>query len=511
MQVTQRKVDAQAERQIIIGMIVSDRFLRDIQNIYDPELMTVPFARTVAGWCLQYWGHYEKAPGRDVQKIYRNEKRKGLAEDQADLIEDFLQSLSEEYEHAEMFNAEYALDQAEQKFKERSLQLLSDDIGALLVKGESREAEALLSSYKRVERPKGVGIDPLADEEAVRQALEYREEDILFRLPGTLGWFLGPVERDTFTAIMAPEKRGKSWWLDELAMRALRARCNVAVFDMGDMSQRQRVRRIATYTTRCNPKRPDGWKVKVPILDCLHNQRDTCTKEERTCDFGVQSFVEGEWIKKEYQEEPEYVVCTACQKNNWKEYKGEVWYEQYVMKSTGWREAIEKGRQTLRRARGARLKLSCHPNRTMNVKNVEALLDYWEQQEGFVPDVIIIDYADIMMPEDSRREFRHQENERWQALRALSQKRHCAVITATQADGASYSQESLKEKNYSEDKRKYSHITAIWTLNQTPREKDQGVMRIGKMFVREDDFDVRKHVRVLQCFDIGRAYLGSFL
>lgn len=511
MQITQRKIDAQIERQIITGMIVSDRFLRDVQNIYDPELMTVPFAKIIAGWCLQYWRRYEKAPARDIQKIYHSEKQKGAVEDQADLIKDFLQSLSEEYEHAEMFNAEYALDQAERKFKERSLQLLSEDIEALLTKGQPEEAEALLSAYKRVERPKSMGIEPLADEEAIRQALERRQDDILFRLPGTLGRFLGPIERDTFTAIMAPEKRGKSWWLDELAMRGLRARCNVALFDMGDMSQPQRIRRIHTYNTHCNPKRPDGWKVGVPVLDCLHNQRDTCEREERACDFGVQSFVEGEWNKKDYREEPEYVPCTVCQKDNWKEYKGEVWYKLFVMKSIGWREVIEASEKTLRRARGARFKLSCHPNRTMNIKGIEALLDYWEQQEGFVPDLIVIDYADIMAPEDTRQEFRHQENERWQAMRALSQKRHCAVITATQTDAASYSQESIREKNYSEDKRKYGHVTAIWTLNQTPREKDQGIMRIGKMFVREDDFDVRKHVKVLQCFDIGRAYLGSFM
>jgi hypothetical protein len=70
--------------------------------------------------------------------------------------------------------------------------------------------------------------------------------------------------------------------------------------------------------------------------------------------------------------------------------------------------------------------------------------------------------------------------------------------------------DSLKESNFSEDKRKFSHATAFLTLNQTPEEKRLGVIRIGELFVREKKYDINKQVTVLQCLDLGKPYITSF-
>jgi hypothetical protein len=96
-------------------------------------------------------------------------------------------------------------------------------------------------------------------------------------------------------------------------------------------------------------------------------------------------------------------------------------------------------------------------------------------------------------------------------LRALSQKYFCNVLTATQADAASYDKESLDESNFSESKGKYGQVNVIWTLNQTPEEKKEGVIRFGQMFRREDEYDTKKHCTVMQCLSIGRPYMGSYL
>ena len=61
----------------------------------------------------------------------------------------------------------------------------------------------------------------------------------------------------------------------------------------------------------------------------------------------------------------------------------------------------------------------------------------WEKQDGFVPDLIVVDYADLIVPE-SRGEFRHQQNEIWKGLRRLSQEKgEPLVITASQSDAKS--------------------------------------------------------------------------
>ena len=95
-------------------------------------------------------------------------------------------------------------------------------------------------------------------------------------------------------------------------------------------------------------------------------------------------------------------------------------------------------------------------------------------------------------------------------MRRLSQERHCLVVTATQANAASYDKKVLTMMNFSEDKRKMAHVTAMFGLNQTPDEKRQNLMRVGPIVIREGEFNSLNTVTVLQCLDIGRPYIGSY-
>lgn len=158
-----------------------------------------------------------------------------------------------------------------------------------------------------------------------------------------------------------------------------------------------------------------------------------------------------------------------------------------------------------------RFKLSTHPNRTLTTTEMDAVIDNWEREEGFVPDLIIVDYADIMAPE-IRADFRHQENDKWMRLRAMSQRRHCLLVTVTQTDADSYDKYLLSLKNYSEDKRKFAHVTAMYGLNQDKddREKEIGILRINEVVVREDDFSKQRQAHVLQNLRRGQPCLSSY-
>jgi len=165
----------------------------------------------------------------------------------------------------------------------------------------------------------------------------------------------------------------------------------------------------------------------------------------------------------------------------------------------------------MERLGGSQLRVACYPSDTLNVAGIESHLDLWEQQDGFVPDVVITDYADIFAKEpDSPKEFRHSVNKTWKAHRSLAQKRHCCVITATQADADSYDTDLIRRKNFSEDKRKYGHVTGMLTLNQRPDERRAGLMRVGVLLARDEDYDAERTVCVLQCLQIGRPNLGSY-
>ena len=166
----------------------------------------------------------------------------------------------------------------------------------------------------------------------------------------------------------------------------------------------------------------------------------------------------------------------------------------------------------MKRIKGRQFKLSCHPNTTLNVQGIRAHLDTWEHFEGWVPDVILIDYADIMAPEpgDEHKETRHQQNGTWKAMRRLSQEKHSLVIVPTQSDAESYDAVRLQLKHFSEARTKYDHVTAMLGLNQSDEEKRRGIARAGWMLLRHGSFDPLRMVVLLQSMAQGRPLLGSF-
>jgi hypothetical protein len=215
-------------------------------------------------------------------------------------------------------------------------------------------------------------------------------------------------------------------------------------------------------------------------------------------------------LVKAYKEEPDYSPCHNCM-----QYKREKW-------GTAWLKQVDVGEEGLTEIEAKRklrkfflskprkFRLSSYANGTLSVGVMKSKLAEWKK-EGFVPGLIVVDYADIMVA-DAEVEFRHQQNYIWKSLRGISQEEDVLLITATQADAASYESNRLGRKNFSEDKRKYAHVTAMYGLNgdKFDREKAIGILRINELVKREGDFSVRNEVVVLQNLKRGRPFLTSY-
>jgi hypothetical protein len=511
--ISRKKVDADIERQIITGMIVSERYLREVLTIYQKDLLKTPYAKTIAGWCIKYFKQYNTNPGIHIQDIFESHKRKKLDPDQADLIENFLASISKEYERAAQFNVSYLLDETEKKFKTRALTMLAEDIQAALALGDLVEAESLLVDFKIVSRPSGNGVNPLTDVEALSKSFSSGSE-VLFRLPGALGQLIGDISRADFISFVANEKRGKSWVLIDFAMRAIKHRCNVAMFQVGDMSQEQTIKRIHVYNTKGSVK--FSGKKLIPVLDCYNNQTGECDLPERASDTIVLKQLrtkdkkEKKFKKLDYYDCPEHVPCTFCQKEGHDTFKGAVWYREMKIEKISWKYALAEAQKLEKRYGADRFKLACFPSNSVSVQDIKNQLEIWQEFNDFIADVVLIDYADLLKPSSSRLEFRHQQNDIWSSLRGLSLEKHIALITATQASKVTFRKKSIEQDDLSEDKRKMAHVTHMFAINQTPEEKRQGIYRMATLAKREDDFDVTKEVKVLYSYAIGRSYLASY-
>ncbi|MFA5377439.1 MAG: hypothetical protein WC455_16930 [Dehalococcoidia bacterium] len=509
MNIKRMTVDSSAERRFLIGAIVSDAFIHGASSFYDPELIKARHMRTIAEWCFRHYGEYKKAPGPLIKDIYESHADRMDPPDRQ-FIFDLLESVSKEYERAVNFPAEYELKQAEKLFKRLALSRHIQVVSGLVANGEIEEAEEECATYKCVGRPETLGSNPFKDFEEINRAFEQAAHP-LFTLPGALGRMMNQsFNRSQFISLMGPEKRGKTWWLNELTLQALKARCNVALFQIGDMSRKQVLLRLGMRLCGKGIYEKHCGKQLVPVPDCKKNQAGTC----HTCPHKNKPIlnpwkIEGTLGAFEKGTFKNHVPCTECIGEKF--FEGSLWYKTiHIDKPLSSREMWKKCELVLKpRMTGKDFKLSVYPSRQLTVAKLKAELDKWEVSEGFVPDVIVIDYADNLAPETKRDAFRQEQHETWQALRAVSLERDCLIITATQAAASSYDKQSLGMQHFSEDKRKYAEVTATFGLNQSPEEKKIGLMRINTIVLREDEFS-NHEVYVAQALRQGRPLLFSF-
>lgn len=466
-----RKVDSQLERQFLIALATSKPFLASAVPMVDVDLFQSEYARQIARWCIDYFRRYSKAPKKHLEPIYHAWVEEGSPDETlAEAIGDLLGQLSEESESGGQLNVPYLLDQFGTYLSMRKLARMNDALSAHLLRGDKDAALREVSDFASVDLGQGCGFDPLSDRGAWLRAFTEPMEPLV-RFPGDAGKFLNrALTRDALIAVQGPEKRGKTFWCLEFVMRALRNHCRVALFEVGDLSESQIMRRMGVRLAGLPMYEDQLGKIRIP------------KGIERT-----RGEVDGD------------------------ELPVEVTYQtKRVRKVIGRRASLQAAAQFARSVGISRSKphvmFSIHPNNSINVAGIDGILQRWEHEKQFVPDVVIIDYADILAPEDSRHEFRHQVNDTWKALRRLSQERHCLVISPTQANQSSYDADVQTMRHVSEDKRKWSHVTGALGLNQTPAEKDAGVMRLNWIVLREAEFMAHRCLVVGQCLTLGRAF-----
>ena len=448
-----QKLDLSPERQLVTNLIVSDQFLSELAPVIRVQSLQAGYTRQLASWILEYYQQFKKAPGRNIQEVYRI-KAKSLDEADADNMAQFLRNLSEDYtKAADIHNVAFEVSQAILYLKQRALELLGEQLQTDLASGDILAAENHVATWNRVVQPSGEGVSILRDYDKVQQAF-FDEEETLFTFPGDLGKVCGKFNRGDFGSFLAPMKRGKTWWLWYVAETAIHANCKVVYFTL-EMTWKQMVRR-AWQSLIASPK--DGGKIRMP------------------------KFVESgdKWVV-EVEEETRDPLNVAD---------------------------IQRTQKAIRRmVRGGDVQIISVPSYSATVEDLDVMLDNLFHYEQFVPDVIVFDYADIILPSKGQADYRHQLDAIWKKLRRMAQQRNALVFTASQAEKSSFKTD-IKEGHVAEDIRKLAHVTHMLALNQSKEERDRGIMRVSQLAVREGRTSSQQAV-VLQCLDVGRPVVDS--
>lgn len=493
--------DSHIEKQIITNMVVSTEFLRGILVIYKPEFLSLPYARIIAGWCLEYFEQYQLAPKEQIQDLFRfHTQHNNFDSTKTEIISVFLSGLSNEYKEDFTINSEYLLDQAEVYFRRQALANLELEISSAITSGKIDQGEEIIAKFHRIVRQTTSGVDPIANEDIIINAFEKQKG--LFSLPGDLGKAVGPFERGFLVGVVGAKGKGKSWWLQEIAIRGLLAGLNVLFISL-EMTEEQMIRRIHHNLSGLPNK---AGKLLLPVFDCELNQNGGCEREERCCN--IELLFDG--VKPDFEDAPnEYVPCAICRGS--RRFRMDTWFIEKDKGGLTATKAVRKGKSVVRfLLRGKRLKLIQFPAGGIDMRGLQTNLYNWEYYDNFIPDMIITDYADKFAPNDKQLSPIDKIEEIWALHKALALDRHCIIVTGSQSNTARTGK-TIGQGDWARNIEKLNLVDTAFALNQTFEDKKAGIMRIGILARRHDDFNLLQEVVVLQHLGIGKPYLDSYL
>lgn len=445
------------EKIAVASLCLSDDVLAAISQTWEYDTFATRWANVVARWAVEHYKKYNKAPGKVGILALYEEWAESADKDTASLVQKWMHSLD-----VVDISDEYAIDLIARLAKKSAAKKLAEQIQGALSNGKVEEAAALAESWKPPKvGQRALGVDLLDDPEAVEAAWASLNQSSLIRLDGALGEFFGPTLcRDSFIAFVGAEKSGKSTHIYALGWQGVLQGKRVAVFNLGDLSAAQLYKRFMVTAVR----RPSfACKARLPLSINYDNKQAVVGYKERVATRGFTK---------------------------------------------------EEGLAAFKKIAGndpKRLRVHTSPAGTLSAFDIDQILGSWADS-GWVPDIVVVDYADIMAWPAGVKDQKDAIDMNWRQLRAISTKYKTMVLSATQCDTDGYSTWLLQMDNFSGSKTKNAHVTAMVGINMTAEEKSLGVCRLNHVALRDSEYMTQRREKVVAvagCTLIGDPHMVS--
>lgn len=395
-------------------------------------LFDADWANLVGQWAVNHYRKYGAPVGNRIRVIYDSWSEETVVDEETvRAVEKFLLACSDDWDREDEEGSQFYIDLAGKVFNKVRLEREIDAAKAELSSGRVEEAQDRLSRVRRVELGVGSFLEPVSDPGLWEAAMDDRRIRSLVSYRGDAAdFFDGAFGRREFYAFMAPDKTGKTSWLIDLCFRALRSRSRVLFVDTGDGSEDEVLRSLGIRSSE-KPRFsgiydfPVGWKE---------------SGNEKIVDTDLRRF--------------EAVNLVDAYRS----------FRSYVRNEKAFR-------------------LMAFPNSTLSLDDLSGMLSDWSSgDQDWRPDVIVIDYADLLAPPKGFRDVNEQIDENWKQMRRISQERDCLLVTATQSNAAAYSDGKktvLGRKHFSGRKTKLAHVNGMIGINVTDEERREGVSRLN--------------------------------
>lgn len=124
------------------------------------------------------------------------------------------------------------------------------------------------------------------------------------------------------------------------------------------------------------------------------------------------------------------------------------------------------------------------PTGSLTVNQLVAYLDNLEQTERFIPDLILLDYPDLMKLDKTN--YRLSLDELYKDVRGVAVERNVAIAAVSQSHRQAAGAKQVEAKNVAEAYSKIAHADTILTLSQTKAEQQLQLARLHVAAGRND-------------------------
>jgi len=145
------------------------------------------------------------------------------------------------------------------------------------------------------------------------------------------------------------------------------------------------------------------------------------------------------------------------------------------------------------------------PTGALTIQGLETYLDAMDNYHHFQPDVIIVDYADLMSI--SSMNLRIETGNLYKELRRIAVERNVAVATASQSNRLGEDAKVISLKHLAEDYSKAAIADNILAYCQTSQEQKLGLARLFIAKARDEERE--QTILISQCYRIGQFCMNA--
>lgn len=434
----------------LVGLLCFDEKTGALLKSIIPAENFDVYYRSLVDAATKFWAQFGKPPGEHTLDLIDELVRKRPKD--KDLLKRLMRSL---FESRDRLNAEYLMGQAARFVRLQRMKAGITEAVDLIQADKLDDAETVLAAAMR----KSYDLfDPGTFLTDAKRSLAFLHDHATSFPTGiseldNVG--LGPVRKELHLFVARP-KRGKTWWLVNLGKQALVHGYKVlhVTLEMSEARISQRYMQALFSISKRKAQHKRIAFVKDSLGRLIDLKEKAVPKRPGLNSPGI---------------------------------------ERYLRASLqGWE-------------RRPPLLIKEFPTGSLTVKELEGYLDMLEASSGFMPDLLLLDYADLMNIDT--RNYRHELQRVYKDVRGLALTRNIAVATASQANREGGKAKLITDMHAAEADAKGAIVDTMITYNRTPEEKRCALARLFVAAARNDADQFQ--ILISQNYSIGQFFFDS--